>query len=327
MIKQPKPRTAKGRRIYDAKQPQIHEGVKNALFLKGTSTSQTVTTALKDLYQLKRPNGVLFSRKNNLHPFDDIRPLEFFCEKSDAALFSFASHSKKRPNNLVMGRMFNKEIMDMCEFGVESSVAMSDIKGPKCSFGNRPLLVFHGDAFTTHPEMIHARSLLMDFFRGDEEDHVDLAGLEHVISITAVSPPSSNSTTTTQPKIFIRVHRVTLLKSDSNKLPRVELIEMGPRLDLVLRRSRWADDQKRKEAMRQPKEIKPKKVKNIEHDPIGDKFGRIHMGKQDLTKLQTRKMKGLKRSRDETEGGDDDASETEPGMKRVAPDSDMDDEE
>ena len=31
------------------------------------------------------------------------------------------------------------------------------------------------------------------------------------------------------------------------------------------------------------------------HDAFGTKQGRIHMQKQDLTKLQTRKMKGLKR--------------------------------
>jgi len=45
-----------------------------------------------------------------------------------------------------------------------------------------------------------------------------------------------------------------------------------------------------------------KTKKNIETDIMGDKVGRIHMGKQDLGELQTRKMKGLKRSR----GGDDD---------------------
>ena len=31
---------------------------------------------------------------------------------------------------------------------------------------------------------------------------------------------------------------------------------------------------------------------------MGDKIGRIHLGKQDLGDLQTRKMKGLKRGRD-----------------------------
>ena len=31
-------------------------------------------------------------------------------------------------------------------------------------------------------------------------------------------------------------------------------------------------------------------------------MGRIHLGRQDLDELQTRKMKGLKRSRDENNG-------------------------
>lgn len=41
---------------------------------------------------------------------------------------------------------------------------------------------------------------------------------------------------------------------------------------------------------------------------VGDKIGRIHLGRQDLNELQTRKMKGLKRGRDtdvEDEGGKD----------------------
>jgi ribosome production factor 2 len=38
---------------------------------------------------------------------------------------------------------------------------------------------------------------------------------------------------------------------------------------------------------------------------VGDKIGRIHLGKQDLKDLQTRKMKGLKRSRDVVDDGDD----------------------
>ena len=43
---------------------------------------------------------------------------------------------------------------------------------------------------------------------------------------------------------------------------------------------------------------------------MGDKIGRIHLGKQDLGELQTRKMKGLKRGRDiDTDGaGEDDGT-------------------
>uniref|UniRef100_A0A2K5QZX2 Ribosome production factor 2 homolog n=1 Tax=Cebus imitator TaxID=2715852 RepID=A0A2K5QZX2_CEBIM len=42
--------------------------------------------------------------------------------------------------------------------------------------------------------------------------------------------------------------------------------------------------------------LKPKKKKNISHDTFGTTYGRIHMQKQDLSKLQTRKMKGVKKS-------------------------------
>lgn len=45
------------------------------------------------------------------------------------------------------------------------------------------------------------------------------------------------------------------------------------------------------------------KQKNVETDIVGDKIGRIHLGRQDLSELQTRKMKGLKRSRDKVAGG------------------------
>ena len=48
-----------------------------------------------------------------------------------------------------------------------------------------------------------------------------------------------------------------------------------------------------------------KKVKNISRDAFGTQHGRIHMQKQDLGKLQTRKMKGLKKRKgEEPEGGE-----------------------
>lgn len=49
----------------------------------------------------------------------------------------------------------------------------------------------------------------------------------------------------------------------------------------------------------------PKTKKNVDMDIVGDKMGRIHTGKQDLNKLQSRKMKGLKRGADEESGDED----------------------
>jgi len=42
-------------------------------------------------------------------------------------------------------------------------------------------------------------------------------------------------------------------------------------------------------------------VKNVTTDILGKKYGRIHVGKQELDKIAIKKMKGLKRQRGESE--------------------------
>ena len=42
----------------------------------------------------------------------------------------------------------------------------------------------------------------------------------------------------------------------------------------------------------------------MSHDVFGSKLGRVHMKRQDFSKLQTRKVKGLKRSRDMRDSAD-----------------------
>jgi ribosome production factor 2 len=86
---------------------------------------------------------------------------------------------------------------------------------------------------------------------------------------------------------------------------------MGPSLGFSLKRFRQADPEVMKQATKIPKEIKPKSEKNIEHDAMGDQYGRIHMEKQDFSKLQTRKMKGLKRKPEESNSDDEAMEEDE----------------
>lgn len=42
--------------------------------------------------------------------------------------------------------------------------------------------------------------------------------------------------------------------------------------------------------------IQGKKIKSVRRDGFGSKLGRLHMTKQDVNSLQTRKMKGLKKT-------------------------------
>ncbi|XP_076026662.1 ribosome production factor 2 homolog [Genypterus blacodes] len=282
-----KPKTKRAKRFLQSRAPKLAEDAKNAMIMKGGNTSLTVSQALKDIYSLKKPSAVMYKKKNITRPFEDSTSLEFFSKKSDCSLFLFGSHNKKRPNNLIFGRLFDFHVLDMFELGIEKFVSLGDIKGGKCPEGTKPMLVFAGEAFDMDGEHKRLKSLLIDFFRGPTVTAVRLAGLEHVLHFTALDG-----------KIYMRSYRC-LLKKSGCRTPRMELEEMGPALDLVLRRTHMASDDLYKTAHRQPRALKPKKKKNISHDAFGTKLGRVHMQKQDLTKLQTRKMKGLRKRRGE----------------------------
>ncbi len=69
--------------------------------------------------------------------------------------------------------------------------------------------------------------------------------------------------------------------------------------------------------------FQPKKTKNISRDAFGTKHGRVHMQKQDITKLQTRKMKGLKRAASDKKTADSGSGEKK---KRIEEDMDSESE-
>jgi ribosome production factor 2 len=141
--------------------------------------------------------------------------------------------------------------------------------------------------------------MLLDFFNGHSLEHVHLAGLEHVISITAgpLPTPSEDSSVPTSeasqlPTIHFRTSTIRLLSSGT-RIPRMELTPMGPNFDFKVRRRQEADPDMLKASLRRPKVEKRdvekglgKKRKNIETDDMGDKVGRIHLGKQEFGKLQ-----------------------------------------
>lgn len=70
--------------------------------------------------------------------------------------------------------------------------------------------------------------------------------------------------------------------------------ETGPRVNMSIRRSKLASEDLMKQACKTPKELKRPGKKNISMDGLGTKHGRIHVGKQNIDKLQVKKMKSLK---------------------------------
>lgn len=279
-----KAKTRKGKRILEKREPQLVEEVKKVVLCRSSTASQGCVQLLKDIYTLKKPNSVNLNRKEAWQPFDDATNLEFVSTKNDCSLFAYASHSKKRPNNLILGRTYDGHILDMAEFGFDNFQSLSEFHVSKISAGTKPIILFSGDLFENSPDFQRIKSLLLDFFVGPNVDQVNLNGLEHVIQFVEVDRV-----------IHMRSYRI-LLKRTGVKLPRVELEEIGPRVDFTLRRSNFASLDLFKKTLKQPDQVlkqagklKKPEEKNISKDVFGSKLGRIHMERQDYGKLKLRK--------------------------------------
>ena len=298
--------------------------------LHGSKCPGPLQTVLKTFHSLTRPNSVLFHKKNeNIHPFESTESLEFLADKNECGVVVFGSSSKKRPNSVTLARIFNAKVLDMAELMLlprpdgEENPAMNNLS-MQIGVGMRPLMIYSGsawdDATSTPHQML--KSMFVDMFKGETSEKIDAEGLQYALMLAADEPTEGLA-----PVIHLRWFKIRTKRS-GHKLPRVELDEFGPKFDFKVGRLHEAPRDLMKEAMKQGKrpneDIKMKK--NISVDSIGDKVGRVHLAKQDLGGLQTRKMKGLKRragmESDEEEDAemmdvDDDEISEDEGHKRA----------
>ena len=133
-------------------------------------------------------------------------------------------------------------------------------------------------------------NLFVDFFRGPKNDKLALEAIDHIIMF-AVDDSSSSSGS----KICIRCYATEFLHSGS-KIPTLDLHDMGPHMDLTLRRSQAAGEDLWKAACKVPNVSVEKKVKNVARNSMGDKVGKLHMKRQNLDRLQskTRRVTALR---------------------------------
>lgn len=283
-----KVKTRKGKRVLDDRAPKVVENDKTALIVKGSKTNQTVVDAMLDIYLLKKPLAQQLKRHNPFHLFDDETPIEKFMEKYDSSLFLFGSSTKKRPNGLIFGRAHDGHILDMAELHIVKYIPSRDFLVPKIVLGTKPCICLEGPLFESDPTMKRIGNLLVDFFKGPTVDMIRLEGLEAFLSFTAKDN-----------MIYMRVYRVLMLKSATN-VPRIELLEMGPSIDFRVDRTKIASDSLFKAACKKPKALLTKRRKNVSEDVLGNQLARVHIGKQNTRAIQIRKVKALKKSREES---------------------------
>lgn len=290
------------------------------LLVQGTRVSPALKELLSDLARLKGSEQTArLTRKNDAHPFEaSSEPFfESHARRTDSALLAFASHSKKRPDNVVLGRFYDGGVYDLLELGVQNYRGIGAFAGSKhAALGTKPAILFVGDAFEQDEELARAKEMLLDLFRGDEVKSLNVAGLDRAL-VVAAEPLSADPGA---PKALqIRSYAVRLKKASSAKAaaeanaqagggdatvapaagaPRALLEPAGPQARLVLRRSRAPPAALVKEALKQPK-LARKKDKNERTDAIDGRVAKVYVPRQNVEELALFKPKGVKRQRRE----------------------------
>lgn len=307
------PRNDRIKRELEKRAPKLVETGKKTLILHGTKTSSVLNSVLTEIYHLKKDNSVKFSRKNDkIRPFESggETSLEFYSLKTDCSLIVFGSHSKKRPNNLVLGRTYDHHIYDLVEIGIENFRSMGSFSYDKKvapQIGSKPFFAFIGEAFESVDELKHLKEVLLDLFRGEVITNLNLAGLDRVYVCTALS---SN-------KIFF-THCALRLKKSGTKVPRMELVEVGPSMDMIVRRHRQPDDSLKKEAMKTASELTKKKEKNVVKDAVLGKLGKIYIPDQKVGSVPLANIpKGVKRERREAKMKREGENDTTPKKQKL----------
>lgn len=91
----------------------------------------------------------------------------------------------------------------------------------------------------------------------------------------------------------VKVEGKDVLEDDG----KIEMEELGPNAELVVRRTRFADAEIWKKATYVPKPKKKKENKNIKYDAVGNKKGKLYVDRQDLKRVNTKKRKLIRKDR------------------------------
>jgi len=241
-------KTHKGRKILESRQAKVIENPKTSFFMKGRKSSETVNTLMLEMHKMRGSgmSKLLTKKQHDIIAFEDASKIEKHSVVQDCSLFVIGSHQKKRPHNLVMGRVFNGNVLDMFEFGVEDFQSMREMKANMTlPMDMKPLILFQGEPFEMSEKHKRCKNLLIDFFKMSDSTEVNVQEMQRILVFTCMS----NTANITCQQFESGAINEGEIKN--NKLP--ELKEVGPHFSLKIRRTQCADTALYKEACRKPK--------------------------------------------------------------------------
>ena len=287
---QKKAKTHKGKVYLKSLLPKLIEDPRQGLFINTNNSSEIMRMILDNLYITRKDYSKKLNRKEMIQNIkENIKDVEYLCDKNNCSLFTFASDQKKKPMNLVMGILYNKQILDYFEFEVVNFIPISYFsKDIEIDSYMKPVLIFQGEIFETDPNYERLKKFFIDYFRLYNVEQTIISELKRVIVISCDY--------NTDKIIKIRSYQVNGNISEM-ELNTIKLDEIGPSLDLKERDFEVSELEKYSKTLKQPRGVKEVKVKNIEKNALGEKRGIIHMQKQNLNAISLRQFKKISKKK------------------------------
>ena len=270
--------------------PKVQENPKKAIIMKGRKSSETMNNLLRDLQLLKGRERVqmLIRKTHDFIAMDDPSLIENQSVKYDCSLFAVGSHQKKRPDNLVLGRVFDGHILDMFELAVTEFRGTEEFEAPKHIHADmKPILLFQGEFFETNDTLKRLKSLLigkydlllflnrsfflLDFFHNNDLQEANIQELKRVMVFTCRGEKD--------PIEFRHLESDDITEAKV-QMKTVPFREVGPSFNMKLRRDKMASIDLFKEACRQPKTQnfdKKRADKNKFTTVLGEKKGKVFL--------------------------------------------------
>ena len=282
-----KAKTHKGKLYLESLKPKLIEDPKKCLFINTNNSTEIMRMVLNELYLMRKEFSKKFSRKEDIFNIvQNKERVEFLCTKNNTTFFSLSSHNKKHPMDLTLGILYDHQVLDSFEFEVTNFIPMYYFKGAATINSDlKPIIIFQGELFESDFNYDRLKKFFIDYFQLYDKENVVISQLRRIIAISIENDEKI---------IKIRNYQVNGDLSNKNSLQKINLVEIGPSFDLKERKFLLADEVLYKKTLKQPKGVKEIKEKNIEKNKIlGEKRGRIHMQKQNLTAVSLKKYKKI----------------------------------
>lgn len=267
-----KAKTHRGRKHLEKYQPKLEEGIRRALLTLGSKTSELSLQALGFFTRLLRSRATKLNARYETRPFEDDQLVLRLSEKHQCPLFFLASSSKKRPHRLTIGRVFDSRLLELIELQVQTLkgnfTALSTIAA-----NQQIVFIALGDVFENDDRMRRLRNIFHDVFCNSTPAVNIKENLGFVVTLVGLD----------EKRVLLKLY-----ERRGGQLTNIDL-----EIELSLERSQICDNDIFEEACKQPKKVK--KVKNLEHNTLGQKMGRVHVTQQDLKTLRLKKIRKPKK--------------------------------